>query len=93
MNSLAGIISTLANVYGVQHGEFSTPSKITIAVTGATTLVCGILVMFYGFWKLSGVKKRHDRTVGKERAGKHGEGIIDQAKRKANETEPEAGMI
>ncbi|KAF5354131.1 hypothetical protein D9756_007107 [Leucocoprinus leucothites] len=34
MNSLAGIISTLANVYGVQHGEFNTTSTITISVTG-----------------------------------------------------------
>ncbi|KAF8066775.1 hypothetical protein FPV67DRAFT_1417146 [Lyophyllum atratum] len=93
LNSLAGLISTLANIYGVQHGEFSTPGKVTITVTGASTLICGVATSYYSFWKLRRVKQRHDREIGKERAGRHGEGLVEQMKRKAAEKEPEAGMI
>jgi len=93
LNSLAGIISTLTNVYGVQHGEFSTTSKVTIAVTTGSAFVCGVLTLFYSLWKLRNVKKQHDREVGKERAGKHGEGILAEIRSKAAEKEPEPGMI
>lgn len=93
LNSLAGIISTLANVYGAQHGDFSTTSKVTIIVTGASALICGVLTLYYSLWKLRRVKKRHDREIGKERAGRHGEGIVEQMKRKAQERQPEPGMV
>ncbi|KAL0958849.1 hypothetical protein HGRIS_014168 [Hohenbuehelia grisea] len=93
LNSLTGMISTIVNVYGVQHGHFSTSSKITLAVTGAAAIITGALTLVYSLWKLARVKKRHDRQIGKERAGKHGEGIVEQIKRKALETEPEAGMV
>lgn len=82
MNSLAGFISTLANIYGVQHGQYSTTSKITITVTGASLVIFGILFLFYTFWLIRNVKKRHDREVGKQRAGKYGEGVVDLSKRK-----------
>ena len=76
MNSLAGVISTIANVYGVQHGEFSATSKATIIVTGASALFCGLAVLYYTFWKLRRVKKKHNREVGEEKAGRHGEGVV-----------------
>ncbi|KAF9004587.1 hypothetical protein BDQ17DRAFT_400427 [Cyathus striatus] len=88
LNSLAGVISTLANVFGVQHGEFSTTGKVTIIVTTITAGISGILTLFYSLWLLRRVKKEHDRVIGKERAGKHGEGLVEQMKRKANEKEP-----
>jgi len=93
LNSLAGIVSTLAGVYGVQSGQWSVTSKVTIIVTSTVAVVCGILTGIYSFWKLAGVKKKHDREVGKERAGKRGEGFVEQVKRKAQEKEPEAGMV
>ncbi|KAF8811103.1 hypothetical protein BYT27DRAFT_6454903 [Phlegmacium glaucopus] len=82
MNSLAGFLSTVANVFGVQGGGFSSSSKVTIIVTGASTGVLGILTAIYSFWLLKRVKSKHDREVGKERAGKHGEGVVDLSKRK-----------
>lgn len=82
MNSLAGFISTMANVFGAQHGELSTTSKITIIVTATSTGVLGILTAIYSFWLVKRVKSQHDKTVGKERTGKHGEGVIDLSKRK-----------
>jgi hypothetical protein len=62
-------------------------------VTGAAAFVCGVLTVSYSFWKLAGVKKEHDREIGKGRAGGHGEGFMEQMKRKGQEKEPEAGML
>ncbi|KAJ7472323.1 hypothetical protein B0H11DRAFT_1729668 [Mycena galericulata] len=93
MNSLAGIVSTLVNVYGVQHGVFVTTSKVTLAVTVAAVVVLGALTLTYSLFLLKNVKRAHNREVGREQAGRHGEGILEGIKRKANEVEPEAGMV
>ena len=79
LNSLAGIISTLANVYGVQGHQFSSTSKSTISVTTITAGICGAFVAVYQFWLLALVKRKHDREVGREGAGKHGEGVVIKA--------------
>ncbi|KIM55344.1 hypothetical protein SCLCIDRAFT_1221172 [Scleroderma citrinum Foug A] len=39
LNSLAGVISTLANVYGSQAGGFSSSAESTIIVTGSLTVI------------------------------------------------------
>ncbi|RDB26836.1 hypothetical protein Hypma_005368 [Hypsizygus marmoreus] len=93
LNSLAGLISTIANIYGVQHGEFSTTSKTTIIVTGVSTFICGVGTLFYSLWKIRRVKKRHDQEIGKERAGRHGEGFVEKMERKAKERQTEPGTI
>lgn len=85
LNALAGVVSTIANVFGVKHGHFSTTAKITIIVTGATCVVCGVLNLLYSFWFLRRVKNSHIREIGKEEAGKHGEGVLGQAEVKATE--------
>jgi hypothetical protein len=79
LNSLAGVISTLANVYGVQGHQFSSTSKSTIAVTTITAGICGAFVAVYQFWLVAGIKRKHDREVGREGAGKHGEGVVIRA--------------
>lgn len=89
LNSVAGIVSTLANVYGVQHGHFSTTGKITIAVTGASALICGVLTVVYSLWFLRRVKAEHDREIGREAAGKHGEGVVEPIKVKNTERGPQ----
>ncbi|KAF7973357.1 hypothetical protein HWV62_15529 [Athelia sp. TMB] len=81
LNSLAGLLSTLSSVLGVQHSTLSVTSKSTIIVVSAVAGVCGILVLFYQFVLIAQVKKRHDQQVGKQRAGKHGEGFVDVTKR------------
>ncbi|KAF9561691.1 hypothetical protein CPC08DRAFT_635053 [Agrocybe pediades] len=83
LNSLAGLLSTIASILGAQHGDLSTNSKSTLIVTAASTGVLGILAGFYSLWLVRRVKARHDREVGKERAGKHGEGVVDLSKRRA----------
>lgn len=83
MNSLAGLISTLASIFGAQHGELSTTSKITVIVTGASTVVLGCLAAIYSLWLVKRLKSKHDREVGRVRAGKLGEGVVDLSKGKS----------
>lgn len=82
MNSLAGVLSTLSSVLGVHHATFTVTSKSTIIVTSAVAGICGGLTLFYQFVLIREVKKRHDEEIGKQRAGKHGEGFVDVTKRK-----------
>ena len=77
MNSLAGVLSTLSSIFGAQHGQFSMTSRITIIVTGGSTMIFGVLTAFYALWLLRRVKARHNREVGKQVAGKYGEGKVD----------------
>ncbi|KAJ6561768.1 hypothetical protein B0H19DRAFT_943811, partial [Mycena capillaripes] len=82
LNSLAGVLSTLASVLGSQDATLSISSKSTIIVTSAIAGICGILTAFYMFVLIRRLKKEHDWEVGKQRAGKHGEGFADLSKRK-----------
>jgi hypothetical protein len=82
LNSLAGVLSTLASVLGTQNATLSISSKSTIIVTSAIAGICGILSAFYMFVLIRKLKKQHDAEVGKQRAGKHGEGYADLSKRK-----------
>ena len=67
LNSMAGVISTLSSVYGTQNHQFSSTSKSTIIVTGSAAIICGILALVYGEWKLKAVKRSHSKEYGKER--------------------------
>ena len=80
LNSLAGVISTLANTLEVQHRTFSASARITLIVTASVTVACGVLVVVYSFWMLRRVKMKHDRHIGAMRAGKYGEGKIEKTK-------------
>lgn len=64
-----------------------TSSKATLIVTAASTGTLGLLTAFYSLWLVRRVKARHDKEVGKERAGKYGEGVVDLSKRRANGTQ------
>ena len=83
LNSFAGVISTLSSVFGAQHGEFSSSSKVTLIVTVTTTVICGVLTLYYLMWKIRRIKEEHDRVMGKQRAGKRGEGFIERISEKA----------
>jgi hypothetical protein len=84
LNSLAGLLSTLINVYGQQGGIWSITARITAIVTGAIMVVCGVLFGLYNFWILNKVKKRHDREMGLGE-GNGREGLVEKIGRKANE--------
>lgn len=75
---MAGVISTLSSVFGAQGGVFGKTEESTIIVTGALSLICGILVLLYEFWLIRNLKLEHDLEVGVEMAGKHGEGVLGE---------------
>ncbi|KAF9240027.1 hypothetical protein BU15DRAFT_46155 [Melanogaster broomeanus] len=88
LNSITGIISSLSSIFGVQDGVIGPAGKSTLIVTGAVAVICGSLELIYEFWLLRNIKKEHDREVGVEMAGKHGEGVIGEKKiRRRRETE------
>jgi hypothetical protein len=79
LNSLAGMLSTLANVYGAQQRTFSETSKSSLFITAGVAFVCAILFIIYHFILLEALKKQHDREVGEQDAGEHGEGVNRRA--------------
>ncbi|CAK5269604.1 unnamed protein product [Mycena citricolor] len=82
LNSLAGVLSTLSSVLGAQHASLTKSSISTIVVTSAAAGSCGILAGFYVLVLIRRLQKEHVDMVGKQRAGKHGEGVTDVSKRK-----------
>jgi hypothetical protein len=44
-------------------------------------------------WKIRRVKTEHDEIIGKQRAGKHGEGLIERIKRRASERSITVGTL
>ncbi|EIW75734.1 hypothetical protein CONPUDRAFT_65699 [Coniophora puteana RWD-64-598 SS2] len=95
LNSLAGIISTLTSVFGAQHGVFTATSKSTIIVTGAVAGICAALFGFYQFVLVRRIRREHQKTVGIEMAGRHGEGVVGEVRRrrKARERAREREML
>jgi hypothetical protein len=89
LNSFAGLISTLINVYSQQSGNWSTTAWITAAVTGACMVITGVLFGLYNFWILERVKRRH----GQEMEGLRDEGIVEKMGRKAHEPGLEPGSV
>ncbi|KAF9044382.1 hypothetical protein BJ165DRAFT_195991 [Panaeolus papilionaceus] len=79
LNSLAGLLSTLASIYGSQDGQITRPSRITLIVLVSCSGVCLILVAIYALWLVRRMKNKHDKEVGLERAGRYGEGITVDA--------------
>ena len=64
LNALAGLISTLINVYTQQGGRYSITAKVTVMVTGGCTVVMATLFLLYNNWILEAVKRNHHREVG-----------------------------
>ena len=69
LNSIAGLLSTLINVYSQHGGRFSIPAKITVGATASCTTITAILYFLYNFWILQGVREKHEQELELE-AGK-----------------------
>ena len=63
LNSIAGLISTLINVYSQQGGRFSITAKITVGATASCSVITAILYLLYNFWILQGVRKKHQQEL------------------------------
>lgn len=94
LNSFAGLISTLINVYSQQKGHWSTTAWITAAVTGGVMAITGVLFGLYNFWLLEKVRRKHVRemdTIGED--GDVEEGLKEKMERKAKEPALEPGSV
>jgi len=63
LNSLAGVISTLINVYTQQQKRWSITARVTVIVAGSIMVVTALLFLLYNFWVLDRVKKSHGRDM------------------------------
>ncbi len=90
LNSLAGLISTLINVYSQQGGAWSVTAKVTAIVTGSVMVITGSLFAIYNFGILARVKKRHGREM---EAEYQGEGLVEKIDRKVHEPALEPGSV
>lgn len=81
LNSVAGLITTLVNVYTAQKGIWSVTAKITAIVTGSCVGAAGSFFAVYHFWALRRVKEAHERDMGLE--DHSDEALIDDLKREA----------
>ncbi|KAF2107131.1 hypothetical protein BDV96DRAFT_506716 [Lophiotrema nucula] len=85
MNSIAGLISTIVNVYTAQEGQYSITAKATIVVTAACSVVTLILLLLFNFILLARVKRKHEREtreVEKQFTGGEGYGADLKDKRR-----------
>lgn len=69
LNSCAGLLTTLINIYTARDGDWSIMALLTVVATGLSAVISLVLTSFYKFWKLKLVKQEHDRQteVGWER--------------------------
>lgn len=93
LNSFAGLISSLINVYSQQDGHWSTTAWITAAVTGGVMLITSVLFGLYNFWLLEKVRRKHSREMGIIAEGEVEEGLKEKVERKAKEPALEPGSV
>lgn len=82
LNSLAGLISTLTNIYssagslsgtsgfGNLGALISSSALSTIIVTGAIMVICALMVLIYQFVLIRGLRKEHERIERERKTGK-----------------------
>lgn len=89
-NSVAGLISTLVNIYSARDGKLSVTARVTVAVTAGCSLVFGALFVVHQLL-LMRVKRMHARVMeaDEKRArrvgGQDEPGVLENLKRKAQE--------
>lgn len=66
MNSIAGLLTTIVNVYTAQKGVWSVTARITATVTGCLIAVSGALFCCYNFWMLEKVRDAHEQAYNAE---------------------------
>ncbi|KAJ5037154.1 hypothetical protein J3E74DRAFT_470264 [Bipolaris maydis] len=65
LNSIAGLISTIVNVYSAQDGQYSVTARVTIVVTAACSVIAAALFLIYNTIML-GIARRdasHEEAV------------------------------
>lgn len=97
LSSLAGVLSTIVNVYSAQDGVWSVTAKIAAIVTGSCAGVSLLLFLLYHYWALRGIKKEHEKEFPEEyrrkEKRKRRESFVEKVKRKAHEPPTQPGSI
>jgi len=96
LNSIAGLMNTLVNVYSQQGGTWSVTAKVTAIVTGTTTLITGALFAIYNWGALGTVKRKHEvesRAFYGNGERERGGGFVEKMKRKADGPALEPGSV
>ncbi|PWY96005.1 hypothetical protein BO94DRAFT_552807 [Aspergillus sclerotioniger CBS 115572] len=63
LNAMAGLVSTLINIYTAQGGDWSIIAIMTVIATGLSMVVSMTLTIFYKFCKLESVKREHEMEI------------------------------
>ncbi|KAA8642350.1 hypothetical protein EYZ11_012327 [Aspergillus tanneri] len=61
LNTIAGLVTTLINVYTAKDGYWSIMALLTVIVSGFLAAVSLIFTLVYRFWKLRLIKEDHER--------------------------------
>jgi hypothetical protein len=61
LNSLAGLIATITNIYTARNKFWSRTAIVTAAITGTCGSILMILFFVHYFWNLKHVKQEHAR--------------------------------
>jgi hypothetical protein len=98
LNSIAGLLTTVVNVYSAQKGVWSITAKITAIVIGSCAGVSLALFVGYNFGTLAKVRETHDRELdpeGFDRRNKKRkrESVVEKVKRKAQEPALQPGSV
>ncbi|KIV89552.1 hypothetical protein PV10_06945 [Exophiala mesophila] len=92
LNSVAGLITTVVNVYTAQKHVWSITAKITAIVIGSCVGIGGFLFLTYNFWALRNVRKSHDSALGLDQEHED-ETLVEKVKRKAHEPPLQSGSV
>lgn len=96
LNSLAGLISTLVNVYASQNGTWSITALVTGIVEACCMVVCGILFVVVNYLLLARVRRQHGREVEimqQAETDDGEEGFFEKVGRKAKKPGLEPGSV
>jgi hypothetical protein len=63
LNALAGLLTTLVNIYSAQDGDWSIMALLTVIVTAMVMVVSGTLTAYFYFFKLAETKKEHETDM------------------------------
>jgi len=63
LNSVAGFITTIVNIYTARSGFWSVSAIITASVTGGCTIFMIGCFLIYDTWLLTTIKKEHKLRV------------------------------
>ncbi|CAG8902296.1 unnamed protein product [Penicillium egyptiacum] len=62
-NSVAGLITTIINIYTARNGDWPIMAVLTASITAVMALTSFVLIMVYQFGKLERIKEEHVREI------------------------------